>query len=226
MILSKEDSVYAAMKMMNYFKDFHRIDDYFRARKIERVKNIPVGLPGMSIEDELFQEFDLASKGISTAQINTLGKLMDDMVPKENTYWGAASFDIEERSVNEKDDLNALYEKIKADPLILYFNTAEASIYLDAEQRQKVADISRYIDKVEDATVSVVGHTDATGQASTNMRLGQDRAEFAKNYLMQNGIAESKIIATSKGQTQPIATNATEYGREQNRRVEFTITKK
>jgi hypothetical protein len=59
MILSKEDSVYAAMKMMNYFKDFHRIDDYFRARKIERVKNIPVGLPGMSIEDELFQEFDM-----------------------------------------------------------------------------------------------------------------------------------------------------------------------
>lgn len=166
---------------------------------------------------------DLASKGISTAQINTLGKLMDDMVPKENTYWGAASFDIEERSVNEKDDLNALYEKIKADPLILYFNTAEASIYLDAEQRQKVADISRYIDKVEDATVSVVGHTDATGQASTNMRLGQDRAEFAKNYLMQNGIAESKIIATSKGQTQPIATNATEEGREKNRRTVITL---
>ncbi|MEO9660774.1 MAG: OmpA family protein [Maribacter dokdonensis] len=166
---------------------------------------------------------DLASKGISTAQINTLGKLMDDMVPKENTYWGAASFDIEERSVNEKDDLNALYEKIKADPLILYFNTAEASIYLDAEQRQKVADISRYIDKVADATVSVVGHTDATGQASTNMRLGQDRAEFAKNYLMQNGIAESKIIATSKGQTQPIATNATEEGREKNRRTVITL---
>lgn len=166
---------------------------------------------------------DLASKGISTAQINTMGKLMDEMVPKDSTYWGAASFGIEERSASEKDDLNALYEKIKADPLILYFNTAEASIYLDATQRQKVADISKYIDKVADATVSVVGHTDATGQASTNMALGQDRAEFAKNYLMQNGITESKIIATSKGQTQPIASNATEEGREKNRRTVITL---
>ena len=41
MILNKQDSVYVAMKMMKYFKDFNRIDDYFRARKIERVKDIP-----------------------------------------------------------------------------------------------------------------------------------------------------------------------------------------
>ena len=42
MILEKQDAVYAATKIMEYFNDFNRIDDYFRARKIERVKNIPV----------------------------------------------------------------------------------------------------------------------------------------------------------------------------------------
>lgn len=166
---------------------------------------------------------DLASKGFSTAQINTQGKLMDKMIPKDGTYWGAASFGLEEKSATADDDLKALYDKIKADPLILYFDTAEASIHLDAEQRQKVADISRYLDKVSDATSSVVGHTDATGQASTNMRLGQDRAEFAKNYLIQNGIAADKIVASSKGQTQPIADNATEEGREKNRRTVITL---
>ena len=57
MILNKQDSVYVAMKMMQYFKDFNRIDDYFRARKIERVKDIPAPLPGMSLEDDLFQDF-------------------------------------------------------------------------------------------------------------------------------------------------------------------------
>lgn len=166
---------------------------------------------------------DLASKGIPTAQINTFGKLMDEMIPEENTYLGAASFGIVEKSATAEDDLKALYEKINADPLILYFNTAEASIHLDAAQRQKVADISRYLDKVSDATASVVGHTDSQGRASTNMRLGQDRAEFAKNYLMQNGIAADKIIATSKGQTQPIADNATEEGRVKNRRTVITL---
>ena len=47
MILNKKDSIWAATKLLNYYKDFNRIDDYFRARKIERVKNIPVALPGM-----------------------------------------------------------------------------------------------------------------------------------------------------------------------------------
>ena len=59
MILEKQDTFYVADKVMKYFKDFNRIDDYFRARKIERVKDMPVGLPGMSIEDELFQDFDM-----------------------------------------------------------------------------------------------------------------------------------------------------------------------
>jgi len=59
MILSKQDSIHVAMRMMKYFQDFNRIDDYFRARKIERVRDIPVGLPGMSIEDDLFQNFDM-----------------------------------------------------------------------------------------------------------------------------------------------------------------------
>lgn len=166
---------------------------------------------------------DLASKGISTAQINTMGKLMDEMIPKDGTYWGAATFGIVEKSATAEDDLKALYEKINADPLILYFNSAEASISLDATQRQKVADISRYLDKVAGATTNVVGHTDATGQASTNMRLGKERAEFAKSYLMKNGIAADKIIVSSKGQSQPIATNATEEGRVKNRRTVITL---
>lgn len=166
---------------------------------------------------------DLASKGISTAQINTSGKLVEEMIAKDGTYWGAASFGIEEKSETADDELKVLYEKINADPLILHFNTAEASISLDATQRQKVADISRYLDKVNGAKANVVGHTDGTGKASTNMRLGQDRANFAKDYLMKNGIAADKIVATSKGQTEPIASNTTEEGKNKNRRTVITL---
>lgn len=111
---------------------------------------------------------DLASKGISTAQINTIGKLIDDMIAKDGTYWGAAAFDIEEESQTDNDNLKVLYEKINADPLIFHFNTSEASINLDPSQGQKVADVSRYLDKVDGATANVVGHTDNTGKASTS----------------------------------------------------------
>lgn len=60
MILDKKDSIDVALKIIDYFKDFKRIDDYFRERKIERVKDIPLPLPGMgSIEDEMFQDYTM-----------------------------------------------------------------------------------------------------------------------------------------------------------------------
>lgn len=166
---------------------------------------------------------DLATKGISTSQINTMGKLMDDMVAKDDTYYGPVSLSLETKSDTADDELKALYDAIKADPLILYFNTAQASITLDAAQRQKIADISKYLDRVEGAQVTIVGHTDNTGKASTNMRLGLDRANFAKDYLLKNGIPENKIKTSSKGQTDPIASNATEEGRNKNRRTVITL---
>lgn len=166
---------------------------------------------------------DLVSKGISSTQINTMGKLMDDMVAKEGVYLGPVTYGLESESETAADELKALYDKINADPLVLYFDTAEASIALDAEQRQKVADISRYLDKVEGATTNVVGHTDNTGKASTNMKLGLDRANFAKAYLMRNGIPEAKINTSSKGQTSPIESNTTEEGKSKNRRTVVTL---
>ena len=50
MILSKEDTIYASKIVVDYFSKFERIDDYFRARKIERVKALPPPLFGMSVE--------------------------------------------------------------------------------------------------------------------------------------------------------------------------------
>ncbi len=165
----------------------------------------------------------LVDNGIPSTHINTFGKLMDEMVPQGNMFLGPVTYGLTGESADAADELKALYEKIKADPLVLYFDTAEASINLSAEQRQKIADISRYLDKVEGAKANIVGHTDNTGNAAGNMKLGQDRADFAKNYLMGNGIAEAKINATSKGQTQPIESNATEEGKAKNRRTVVTL---
>jgi outer membrane protein OmpA-like peptidoglycan-associated protein len=165
----------------------------------------------------------LVSKGVSSTQINTMGKLMDEIVAENDIFLGPIAYSLEGETENTADELKVLYEKITANPLVLYFDTAEASISLDAEQRQKVADISRYLDKIEGATTNVVGHTDNTGIAATNMKLGLDRANFAKAYLMQNGISETKINTTSKGQTNPLESNATEEGRAKNRRTVVTL---
>ena len=81
MILERKDAVDVATKLMRYFQDFNRIDDYFRARKIERVKNIPVALPGLSLEDDLFQEWNMHPEDMDFSII-PIGYRRNQMQPK------------------------------------------------------------------------------------------------------------------------------------------------
>ena len=86
MILNKQDSIYAATKLMQYFKDFNRIDDYFRAIKIERVKDIPSPLPGMSIEDDLFQDFDMHPEDMNFQVVEIPMKVFDTLLEKTASF--------------------------------------------------------------------------------------------------------------------------------------------
>ncbi len=160
---------------------------------------------------------------IASSQIDTYGALKDEMVPDSTVYMGPVLFNVTEKAADSDDKLSELYEKITSDPLILYFNTGEAAINLSTEQRLKIAAISRYLDKVPDAMCTIVGHTDNTGNRETNISLGLERAEFAKTYLISNGISGEKIDVSSKGPDSPIAPNNTEDGRSKNRRTVVTL---
>lgn len=72
-------------------------------------------------------------------------------------------------------------------------------------------------------SLKLAGHTDNSGSMQFNLKLSKDRAEAVKSYLVSKGANPSRIEATGYGPTQPIASNATEAGRQQNRRVEFTL---
>lgn len=72
-------------------------------------------------------------------------------------------------------------------------------------------------------SLKLAGHTDSQGSDAYNMRLSKDRAESVKAYLVSKGVNPSRVEATGYGETQPIDTNATATGRQNNRRVEFTL---
>ena len=72
-------------------------------------------------------------------------------------------------------------------------------------------------------TVIAVGHTDSIGTEQYNMGLSQRRANTVKEYLVSKGIPANRIYAEGKGESDPIASNATREGRAQNRRVEIEI---
>lgn len=75
-----------------------------------------------------------------------------------------------------------------------------------------------------DISVRVEGHTDSQGSATSNQRLSERRAESVRQYLIKNGIAESRLTSQGYGEEKPIDTNRTSKGRSANRRVEFHIT--
>ncbi|XLS29007.1 OmpA family protein [Flavobacteriaceae bacterium M23B6Z8] len=169
----------------------------------------------------------LVTKGIPSSVLNTKGELKDDLLQNGNTIIGPLSITLAEKNVEEtsnlEEKLEAMAKQIKADPLILYFNTGASEINLNESQRSKIALISSYLDKKEGAICIVTGHTDDTGNRQKNIELGQQRADFIKIYLVNNGIPESKINANSEGPDAPIASNITEEGRAKNRRTEVTI---
>lgn len=72
-------------------------------------------------------------------------------------------------------------------------------------------------------TVTIAGHTDSVGNPSYNMNLSRDRANSVRNYLVSRGVASNRINVVAYGQTRPIADNNSDYGRQQNRRVELTV---
>ena len=78
--------------------------------------------------------------------------------------------------------------------------------------------------KFNKTLVDVNGHTDSTGSLQHNQDLSQRRAMSVAGYLGGQGIDQRRVSAVGFGPSQPVATNATEAGRAQNRRVEIQIS--
>lgn len=72
--------------------------------------------------------------------------------------------------------------------------------------------------------IEIVGHTDSTGSHQYNVNLSQLRAQSVANYLIAQGVEPGRLSSRGMGPDQPVASNATEAGRSQNRRVEIKLT--
>jgi outer membrane protein OmpA-like peptidoglycan-associated protein len=89
--------------------------------------------------------------------------------------------------------------------------------------RQTLNEVAETLAKYESTYVDVYGHTDSTGSDSYNQALSERRAESVANYLSANGVNQARLATRGFGESQPIASNATEEGRAANRRVEIRI---
>lgn len=84
--------------------------------------------------------------------------------------------------------------------------------------------LAAFLNKYEDRSVVIEGHTDSVGSEASNLSLSQRRAEAVKSHLLNRGVAAARIETAGKGEATPLTENETTSGRQQNRRVEVIIT--
>ena len=119
---------------------------------------------------------------------------------------------------------NAKVIKETKDRSLIYFPTNSTNKLNDNEVEAYLDDVAVRV-KQSGERIALTGHTDDQGEPASNLTLGQNRANVIKSYLISKGVPAAKITAISKGETEPVASNSNERGKQQNRRTELQIIK-
>jgi outer membrane protein OmpA-like peptidoglycan-associated protein len=101
---------------------------------------------------------------------------------------------------------------------------ASGSADLNASFFSVLGSVALVLKEYDKTTIDVAGYTDSTGSAQKNQALSEQRAQTVAEFLHSKGIPEQRIASAGYGATRPVASNSTAEGRQQNRRVELTLT--
>jgi len=150
---------------------------------------------------------------------------VQDTIAKTVADWDQIDFNAPGTSYDEVSDKGIVIRSANGYAIYgigenILFAKDQSSIQstADAQLQQIAASLKKRFDG---ASLGIYGNTDSTGTASHNKKLGSERAEAVKTWLIKNGFSENMISIHSKGETAPVATNATEKGKELNRSVEI-----
>ena len=122
-------------------------------------------------------------------------------------------------------DVRAFIDTGKIVSTKILFDSGKAT--LRPESKQELDAIGAVLAQCADMKIEIAGHTDSQGADDMNMKLSGERAAAVRDYILKN-FSQCKpdfFVAKGYGETKPVATNATAEGRQQNRRVEFSIVK-
>lgn len=107
------------------------------------------------------------------------------------------------------------------------------NIFFDVNKAELRSESSPELDRIVTVltdnpkmVIELGGHTDNSGSNELNVKLSQERADAVREYLIGKGIEPDRVASKGFGESKPVATNDTEEGKQQNRRVEFIIIKK
>lgn len=97
------------------------------------------------------------------------------------------------------------------------------AVEFNSSSKDALDSLARFLKQNDFLKIEVQGHTDNSGEASSNLNISRKRAKNVYNYLISNGVAEKNISYRGYGQKNPKFDNSTREGRDKNRRIEFSI---
>ncbi|HXG20656.1 MAG TPA: OmpA family protein [Methylomirabilota bacterium] len=94
---------------------------------------------------------------------------------------------------------------------------------LTAEAMRKLYNLAAVLKDNPQQNILIEGYTDNTGSEAANLELSRQRADAVRDFLIANGVDPEQVMARGYGEAYPVASNTTETGRRENRRVEIVI---
>lgn len=168
------------------------------------------GLIGASSDDNKLLK-GIVGAGIGAAAGGVIGHQLDKQAGDLRRDIGNEDVQIE----NTGEELRVTMPQ----DLLFAVDSSELRYDLRADLQALAGNLQDY----PDTTVNIVGHTDDTGSESHNYDLSERRAQAVAFTLEDGGVSPSRIRSFGQGESRPVASNITEEGRAQNRRVEIII---
>jgi len=178
--------------------------------------------------DARTREADAAKGQAATARAEGAEqKAAADQARTDATAAQLAAANSEQQAAELQRQIDALHAKPTDRGLVLtlgdvLFTTGKADLKSGATGN--LNKLATFLDKYPDRNVAIQGYTDSVGSEDYNQALSERRAESVKSYLTAQGIGATRLTASGKGRSDPVADNDSASGRQQNRRVEVVIS--
>jgi len=201
------------------------------------IKDCETGLPIMATievtdneKDEVIATYNSNSQTGKYLISLPSGKNYGININAEGYLFSSQSFDLTSDSLSVYNEVSkdVCLNKLKVGSKVvlknIFFDFNKST--LRSESISELNRLKRILDDNPSLKIEIGGHTDSRGSAEYNKNLSNERAKSVVNYLIDNGIDSSRLTYKGYGKDQPVATNETEEGRQENRRVEFKVISK
>lgn len=173
-----------------------------------------------------FEDISDYETGDFLATMPAAGKSFGLSVDKKGYLFYSENFSLEKSVVPDKPyKLSIPLHKIEVGGMVMlkniFFDTNKFELL--PESKAELLQLINFLNENPTVSIEIAGYTDNVGEDKSNLLLSENRANTVYKYLIANKIAASRLTFKGFGENNPVASNATEEGRQQNRRTEFKI---